>query len=258
MRQVRSKSEQAQQEQDTFQPSGPNCRPLSAYLGVKMLVDKEKPDIDGQIEEARAMLAEVCGEISFRLDGVKIGVSDDIAGTLGKERFPEGVEIPKMCDTALQINVTPTYDTTGHTPGNMLVAVNRQLWTALQPLGLRIATPFAHLRKNKLEECYAHNVRARTESIIHLSATKFLDALGGLQYQQERRDDEQTTDFRFDEATIFRGEGKYFEVNLARRDDGYKFDKQANSAIHNVHQYDSDIPPIRFMERDQESRFSHH
>ena len=210
------------------------------------------------LEGEREKLAEVCGEIAFRLDGVRIGVSDDIAGTLGKERFPEGVEIPPMCDTTLQINVTPTNQETGQTPGNMIVEVNRQLWLALKPNGLRIAAPFAHLRKAKLEDCYAHNTRARTESMIHLSALKFLSALGGLQYQQERRDDEQTQDFEFDEATIFRGDGKFFEVNLARRSESYKFDRQANNAIRNVNQTDSGVPPLNFQNlRHRESRFAH-
>ncbi|HCI03761.1 MAG: hypothetical protein QF755_05345 [Candidatus Peribacteraceae bacterium] len=222
------------------QPAQPNCSPATAFLGVKML------------EGERAKLADVCGEIAFKLDGVRIRVSNDIAGTLGKERFPKNVAIPPMCDTALQIEVTPTFQESGKTPGTMIAEANRLLWLALKPNDLKIAAPLAHLSVGELTESYIYHTRARTENLTQIPPDKFLGVLGSLLYQHERPDRED--DFNFDAGTIFR-DGSGFAINLANDSTSKKFSLGAHHAMYKVNQADPSIPFLRFQDEEHENNW---
>ncbi|MDP7247110.1 MAG: hypothetical protein QF741_00610 [Candidatus Peribacteraceae bacterium] len=184
------------------------------------------------------------------MNGVRIGVSDDIAGTLGKERFPKNVAIPPICDTALQIEVTPTFQESGKTPGNMIAEANRLLWLALKPNDLKIAAPLAHLSVEELSRSHIYHTRARTKHLTEILPDKFLGVLGNLLYQHERPDRED--DFNFDAGTIFKN-GNAFAINLANNNTSKKFTLGAHHAMYKVNQADPSIPFIKFKDAESES-----
>jgi len=227
-------------EAPTEQPANPNCRPATAFMGVKIL------------EGNRDKLADVCGKISFQLEGVGAAISSDIRSVMDGQKLPRGVEIPPACDTVIKIAVTPTYEETKQTPGTMIVEVNRRLWTALKQNGLRIASPFAHMQVGGLTGSYIYHTRAKTKGLTDIYPNKFLAALGNLLYQHERPDREDN--FNFDTGTIFL-DGRSIAIDLANDSYYDKFTLGAHHAMYKVNQTDPEIPFLRFKDEETENNW---